>query len=171
MVVTLTALMAICAPLVHPMTLRALIQAESATNPYAVSINYPRHWQSTGQSLPTFGQPRDRASALQLIQLLHSAGYSTSIGLVQVNSVHVQGDMWALSQLLNPCTNLQIAQRILIECEQSQDQSGATASTRLHRTLSCYNAGNYQTGLTNGYVARVIDTARRQHVPLFLAQR
>jgi type IV secretion system protein VirB1 len=165
MLTTLTALMAVCAPAVHPVTLRALIFVESAGNPNAVSVNRPQ--KLAGAGVATAGlinrQPQSRAEAVVLAQELLRQGISTSIGLAQINIEQLPALRLSLDELLDPCTNLRAAEQILIACDRAQDTTPTIGVARLHRTLSCYNAGNYSTGFTNGYVARVVRTAARVH--------
>jgi type IV secretion system protein VirB1 len=154
---TLATLIATCAPLVHPTTMRALIAVESAGNPYAVSINRPLTLAAQGIDLPAYSQPHTAAEAQTLVRHLHAAGYTTSIGLAQVNVEHL--DTWGLplAALLDPCTNLTFAQRILLDCR----DSASAAPASLPALLSCFNSGNATTGIANGYAARVHTAALR----------
>jgi type IV secretion system protein VirB1 len=158
MTITLATLMMLCAPQVHPNTMRAIIQVESAGNPFAISINYPKALAAAGIELPRLGeQPRTAGIALRVAADLAASGFQTSVGLAQINVAHLQRYGLDVAQLLNPCTNLRVAQRLLIECDQLQDslhRPGGRA-TRLQRTLSCYNSGNFFTGVENGYVAAI----------------
>jgi type IV secretion system protein VirB1 len=175
---TLTVLIATCAPAVHPTTLRALIAVESAANPYAVSLNRPEQLWDAGLMNPgdVIGrQPTSLAEALQLTRRLLQRGLTTSVGLAQINIEHAPRLHLTLAQLFDPCINLQVAQQILLDCDRAQRspdiQVFTTAATRLQRTLSCYNAGNYRTGFTNGYVERVLRAATRLHAVTLIAQR
>ena len=160
MSITLAALMTTCAPLVHPTTLRALIHVESAGNPYAVSVNRPQALNEEGIDPPEFDPPRDLREALQLTRTLAGQGFTTSVGLAQINIEHLQGLKLRLADLFNPCINLAVAQRILIGCDSAQPQAATpNPRLRLRRTLSCYNAGNFTTGLTNHYVITVTRAA------------
>ena len=61
----LIVLFATCAPLVHPVTMGALVSVESAAHPYALSINYPERLMREGRDLPSFeSQPRTTAEAI-----------------------------------------------------------------------------------------------------------
>jgi type IV secretion system protein VirB1 len=159
---TLAALIAACAPLVHPTTMRALIAVESAGNPFAVSINRPSNWRAAGAELPIFHQPRTAAAALRLIRHLHAAGFTTSVGLAQINTEHLTSWRLPLAALLDPCTNLNLAQRILIACSR---EAAPKPLRPLAQTLSCFNSGNPTTGIANGYAARVYRSALRHTDP------
>jgi type IV secretion system protein VirB1 len=154
---TLAALIATCAPLVHPTTLHALVAVESAGNPYAVSVNYPARLAARGIDLPEIRQPRTAAEAQQLVHHLHTAGYTTSVGLAQINAEHLNAWRLPLATLLDPCSNLALAQRILLDCQESP----GTAPPSLPALLSCFNSGNATTGIRNGYAARVHAAALR----------
>jgi type IV secretion system protein VirB1 len=158
MTVTLATLIMLCAPQIHPTTMRAIIQVESAGNPFAVSVNYPDALEAAGIELPRLGeQPRTAGVAMQVAADLAASGFQTSVGLAQINVAHLRRFGLSISQLFNPCTNLRVAQRLLIECDQSQGSLHRPAGriVRLQRTLSCYNSGNFITGVDNGYVAAI----------------
>ena len=165
----LIALFATCAPLVHPVTLGALVSVESAANPYALSINYPQRLAREGRELPVLdAQPTSAREALNRTQGFLGQGYTVSVGLAQINVERFawlkgQGIARTLPDLFDPCRNLRAAQAILLECWDQQPGSAGRASTlRLRRALSCYNSGNAVTGLRNGYVRRV--TAAAHHL-------
>ena len=160
---TLATLMATCAPLVHPTTLRALIDVESAGNPYAVSVNRPQALSNAGIDPPGFEQPTNAREALQLTRALAEAGFTTSLGLAQINTAHLRKFHLHLTDLFNPCTNLAAAQRILLDCDAAQLSAAVPRSrARLHRTLSCYNTGDFTTGIRNNYANTVGRAAMRR---------
>jgi type IV secretion system protein VirB1 len=155
---TLATLIATCAPLVHPTTMHALIRVESAANPYAVSINRPNFHAANGNTLPTFRQPRSALEAQRVVAALHTQGFTTSVGLAQINTEHLPRLGLNLSALLDPCTNLQLAQSILLDCDRTTSDN---TSPRLHQILSCYNSGNATTGIKSGYTSRIASAARQ----------
>ena len=165
MTMTLATLMMTCAPLVHPNTLRALIEVESGGNPYAVSINYPQAMSVAGLGLPSFSQPHSRLEALSLSQRLLRQGYSVSVGLAQINVEHLAQSDRRIEDLFNPCANLAAAQRVLLDCDSNQPQRiGPDASLRLRRTLACYNAGHYASVMGSRYASAVMRAAARRLV-------
>jgi type IV secretion system protein VirB1 len=166
MTISMATLMMTCAPLVHPTTLRALIEVESAGNPYAVSVNHPAALSEIGMDIPDFDQPHSVREALQLTHRLAREGFSTSVGLAQINIEHLTQLNLHLADLFNPCINLVVAQRVLLDCDRSQGHgTGLGARARLDRTLSCYNAGNFTTGVHNHYAAHVSRAAVRHLHP------
>lgn len=162
MTVTLATLMTMCAPLVHPTTLRALIEVESAGNPYAVSVNYPQSLRNAGVDLPQFSQPHSAREALELIERLAAQGLSTSVGLAQINVQRLTVRSELIAELFDPCVNLAVAQRILLDCDSEQSRGRElTAPLRLRRTLLCYNAGNAGSDIQSPYTSKIARAAAR----------
>ena len=164
----LIALLASCAPLVHPVTMSAVVSVESAAHPYALSINYPERLAREGREVPLLAaQPASAREAMSWTRGLLAQGFSVSVGLAQINVerfawLEAQGIARNLADLFEPCRNLRAAQAILLECwNHEADVDLSTSRTRLRRTLSCYNSGNPVTGLRNGYVHRVTREANR----------
>lgn len=153
----------LCAPLIHPITMGAIVSVESGGNPFAVSINYPQTLAAQGRNVPEIAvQPRSVAEASRLVQSLASQGFSTSLGLAQISSEHLEEFRLALTQLFDPCTNLRLAERILLRCQRQVGgaPAGAAPQQLIARTLSCYNSGNDTLGLRNGYVDAIVAQAR-----------
>jgi type IV secretion system protein VirB1 len=147
----------LCAPLIHPLTLGAIVAVESGGNPFAVSVNYPQAIQAQGLDLPDLStQPRSVAEASRLVEDLTRQGFSTSLGLAQISTEHLQEFSLSSVQLFDPCTNLRLAERILLRCKQQVAAAGPTATPTIARILSCYNSGNQTLGLHNGYVNSII---------------
>ena len=71
----LAALAVACAPHVHPGTVEALVQVESASNPYAIGV--------VGGYLAR--QPRTRSEAVASALRLQADGVKFSVGLAQLN--------------------------------------------------------------------------------------
>lgn len=152
-----------CAPLIHPITMGAIISVESGGNPYAVSINYPQALAARGRSIPEIAvQPRSVAEASRLVDSLTREGFSTSLGLAQISTEHLEEFGLSYMQLFDPCTNLKLAERILLRCKQQVGGTAAAAAPQqlIARTLSCYNSGNDTLGLSNGYVDAILAQAR-----------
>jgi type IV secretion system protein VirB1 len=160
---TLGALIAICAPHVHPATMLGLVAVESAGNPFAVSINRPVAAARRGYVLPAFPQPRSREEARRLVDRLHAAGFTTSVGLAQINAENLAGWQIGVDALLDPCTNLRMAERVLLAC----DKLAAGHRPSLPALLACFNTGSASTGLSVSYAQRVRNAAIRltRHSP------
>jgi type IV secretion system protein VirB1 len=152
-----------CAPLIHPITMGAIIGVESGGNPFAVSINYPQTLAAAGRNVPDIAvQPRSIAEASRLVSALASQGFSTSLGLAQISTEHLEEFGLPFTQLFDPCTNLKLAERILLRCKQQVGgvAAGSEPQQLIARTLSCYNSGNDTLGLHNGYVDAIVAQAR-----------
>lgn len=142
----LAPLLLACAPDVHATTAEALIQTESAFNPWAIGV--------VGGAL--LRQPRHHAEALATARALQAAGWNFSVGLGQIN-VH-NWDRLGLTpaSAFDTCRNLAAMQSVLLECRARVAPGGVPPDqAALHRTLSCYYGGNATTGFRHGYVHRV----------------
>lgn len=150
-----------CAPLIHPVTMGAIVGVESGGNPFAVSINYPQALIAKGRDVPDLSsQPRSVGEASQLVESLVSQGFSASLGLAQISTEHLGEFGLSYVQLFDPCINLKLAERILMRCKQQVALTGHAAAPPIARILSCYNSGNESLGLHNGYVDSVVAYAR-----------
>lgn len=152
----LLSLLLVCAPQVAPATARALVDVESAGNPYAIGV--------VGAQLQR--QPRDRAEALATARALAAADLDFSVGLAQINVRNFGRLGLTLQTAFDPCTNLGAMQTVLVECFDRAHAAPATRSVdarqhSLRRALSCYYSGNFATGFRHGYVDRVVRAASR----------
>jgi len=146
---TFATLLTACAPLVHPVTARALVQVESGFNPHAVGV--------VAGALER--QPRNGAEALATATALEAGGRNFSLGLAQINVGNLRRLGLTIPAALDSCHNLQAMQTILGEC--FERAGGAAASQKnLRRALSCYYSGNFTTGVQHGYVGRVVAATR-----------
>lgn len=162
MAITLATLIATCAPLVHPTTLRAVIQVESGGNAYAVSINHPQSLRDHGIDPPTVIQPHSARTAQELTRSLLAHGFGVSVGLAQINVDQLSREQIDIAGLFDPCINLAVAQRVLLDCNANQSRRIALSNRqRLNRTLVCYNTGDYIASPRSHYVTNVRGAARR----------
>ncbi len=152
---TLMALLLNCAPQVHPVTAQALVQTESALNPWAIGV--------VGGQLAR--QPSNLAQALATADALRSRGLNFSVGLAQINVGNFDKLGLTLRTAFEPCANLTAMQRVLIGCL-DHARVGATHPAQeqaaLRQALSCYYSGNFTTGFRHGYVEQVVRAATRQ---------
>lgn len=147
-----------CAPAVHIDTARALVEVESALNPWAIGV--------VGGALAR--QPRRRAEALATARDLQANGWDFSVGLGQINARNFQRLGLTLETAFEPCSNLAAMQAVLTECHERAGTSAGSEQSALQRALSCYYSGDFSTGFLHGYVQRVINasaTARRPASP------
>lgn len=168
MTTTLATLIAACAPLVHPVTMRALATVESALNPFAISINYPERLARDGVELPALTrQPGSAREALVWSESFIRQGYTVSVGIAQINVERLgyleeRRLVRNMRELFDPCTNLRAAQAILLDC---WERDAGRNAGRLSRTLSCFNSGDSTTGIRNGYVQRIARAAVPMRTP------
>lgn len=146
---TFAALLATCAPLVHPDTARALVQVESSFNPHAIGI--------VAGALER--QPRSAAEALATAKALEAGGRNFSLGLAQINVGNLPRLGLTIPDALDGCRNLRAMQTVLGECF---ERAGGDADPQrnLRRAFSCYYSGNFATGFRHGYVGRVVAAGR-----------
>jgi type IV secretion system protein VirB1 len=152
---TFGALAAACAPLVDPITARALVQVESGFNPHAIGV--------VAGSLHR--EPRHEAEAIVTARVLQQARWNFSVGLAQINVGNFERLGLTLDTAFDPCTNLAAMQSVLAEC--SSRAPSRQHQKALRQTLSCYYSGNFLTGFRHGYVRRVVDAASQPRQPTF----
>lgn len=127
-----------CAASIHPSTALDVARVESGFNPYAIAEIIPKATRSLGDNNVISHQPASRDKAELIIRRLVIQGRRYSVGLMQITSTNFHHYGVTASDLLEPCTNLSVFQRILSDCYQ---RGGS-----LKRALSCYYSGNFRTG-------------------------
>lgn len=130
-----TALLALavqCAASIHPSTSLDVARVESGFQPYAIAEILP---DSRGV-ISHF--PTSLPEANRLTRRLETQERRYSVGLMQITSTNFRHYGVTASDLLNPCINLSVFERILSDCY----RRGGT----LKRALSCYYSGNFETG-------------------------
>ena len=121
-----------CAASIHPSTSLDVARVESGFHPYAIAEILP---DSRGV-ISHF--PTSLPEAIRLTRQLAAQGRRYSVGLMQITSINFRHYGVTASDLLNPCINLSVFERILADCY----RRGGT----LKRALSCYYSGNFETG-------------------------
>jgi type IV secretion system protein VirB1 len=139
-------LLAECAPQVAPDTMSAIVRVESSGNPLAINVNGAQR---------LVRQPRNRQEAQGWVTWLIAHGYSVDMGLTQVNSRNLQRLGVSAEQMFEPCDNLKTGARILIENYVGASKRYGSGEGALRAAISAYNTGNYQSGFSNGYVAKI----------------
>ena len=142
-----------CAPNVALDTMAAIIAVESSGNPYAIAV-------VRGAKQPK--QPRNRAEALKIIRYLNSINANFTVGLAQINQANFNKFKVTAEDLLNPCLNLRISEKLLQDCY--------TRTHDIDKTLSCYYSGNPRQGFKKdfrktSYVERVYAHSSSVKVP------
>lgn len=141
-----------CAPGVHPTTMAAIVRAESSFNPLAIGVN-------GSKPPPIRSKASTKQEAVKQAKDLLAQGYNIDLGLGQINSANLGWLGLTVEQAFEPCTNIRAAARVLTENYQRALKQYDNQQEALRAALSAYNTGNFQNGLTNGYVARVVASA------------
>ncbi|KHS81126.1 MULTISPECIES: lytic transglycosylase domain-containing protein [Pectobacterium] len=127
-----------CAATIHPYTAFDVAKVESSFNPYAVAEIVPKEERTPDSVGVISHQPTSRQVAVNIINRVKEKGRRYSVGLMQITSTNFRHYNVTAYDLLDPCTNLSVFERILTDCY----QRGGT----LKRALSCYYSGNFDTG-------------------------
>jgi type IV secretion system protein VirB1 len=160
-VAALYALAAQCAPNVHPQTMSALVQTESARHPYSLNVNHD------GRSVMSRQYETREMAEAALADLLRRGVTNVDIGAGQINwrAGHLQRRGLPASAALDPCISLRVGGEVLQHCYDTAP--GATEHDRLLAALGCYNGGVHDP--RRPYVMRVQASADRVVVPALRA--
>jgi len=134
----LLTLIATCAPMVAPTTMKAVVLEESRGHPYAI------HDGNTHRAL----FPDSKAEAIATARRLIEGGSRIDAGLAQINSQNWKWLGLTPETVFDPCTNLRAGERVILAAYTS-DPSTVDAA------ISRYNTGDATRGVSNGYVGRV----------------
>lgn len=140
-----------CSNLVALSTMKAIIKTESRGNPFAIGINgklYLKH------------QPKNYKEAYSWLEYLEKYNYNIDIGIAQINIKNVHKYGYKAVDMLNPCTNIKLANVILQNYFKKLKQSNISDRHALFMAISAYNTGNYRRGFYNGYLKMVVHNAR-----------
>ena len=167
----LTSLRTRCLPSAPESTLRAIISVESAGNPNAMQIDFPKRlltrWKLSPGTLRLKRQPRNTGEALGWLAYFQNYNIFVDIGLMQVSTAQAQRLGIPPETLLEPCTNLRVGWKILEDAYAIELKTYGPGQAALAHAISRYNTGNTQQGIDNGYFARVLAAAKhhREDVP------
>ena len=134
----LITLIATCAPMVAPTTMKAIVLEESRGHPYAI------HDGGTHRAI----FPKTRAEAVATARRLIAGGSRIDAGLAQINSANWDWLGLDAESVFDPCTNLRSGERVLLGAY-------TKAPFTLDAAISRYNTGHASRGVGNGYVGRV----------------
>ena len=135
-----------CAPSVSLTTMVAIVKHESKNDPYAVGIN--------GRTRIT-RQPKTQEEAVDIAERLIAMGVSIDMGLAQINSANLKKLGLTVAQVFSPCNNIRAAAQVLHWCYDPAEKKHGGGQAALQAALSCYNTGNFERGLQNGYVQNI----------------
>lgn len=143
----LTQLIARCAPTVAAVTMKRIVQHESAGNPLVIHVNGPAQ---------LVRQPRTETEAVVTAEWLLQHDYNIDVGLGQLNSATLVRYSLPITQAFSPCRNLATAAAVLGAGYGRAVAHGSSAP--LTTALSYYNTGSPTAGIRNGYAAQVLAT-------------
>jgi type IV secretion system protein VirB1 len=149
MPVDLTTLVQQCAPAAGPHALAAIVKTESNGNPWRIGDN------TTGQSFTPASQDAAVAKATELA----AEGHNLDLGLGQINIHNLQRLGLTISQVFDPCTNLNAASQVLNWGLARAVKINGPTLTSLYGAISAYNTGSLTAGFENGYVQQVARNA------------
>lgn len=149
----LLTLVVLCAPFVSSNTMMAVLQHESAGNPWALGVNDSRRFQ----------KPISYESAVAEAKRLIANGASVDMGLMQINNRTMVRLGLTVEQTFDPCTNIYAGGIVLTRNYVQAKASGkfGDQQSALQAALSAYNTGNFRNGIKNGYVELVIRQAAK----------
>lgn len=138
-----------CAPAVHVETLAAIARTESRFNTLAIGDNTTKRAYT----------PKSAADAVRTANELLRLGHSLDLGLMQINSANLRGLGLSVEDAFQPCPSLRAGAKVLIDGWRAP-APGQDPQPALVRALSHYNTGTPDRGVRNGYVDRVMVSAR-----------
>lgn len=162
-----------CAPNVHPDTALDIARVESGFDPYAIAEIIPKAERKKAKSSVISHHPKNKDEAIILIKQIERKKRRYSVGLMQITSTNFNHFGVTAHDLLSPCTNLTVFEKIITNCYQR--------GRSLKKALSCYYSGNFITGQQperdfshTSYVQRIgyavpstlQDKASKKHAPI-----
>lgn len=146
----LLSLVLVCAPFVSGNTMMAIMKHESGGNPWAIGVNGSHRFKKADSYQTAVSEAR------RLIE----AGASIDMGLMQINSKTMVRLGLTVEQTFDPCTNVYAGGIVLTRNYVQASKQYDTEQAALQAALSAYNTGDFQRGVRNGYVGRVLKQAR-----------
>ena len=137
-----------CASDVAPTTLAAVAGAESGFNTLAI------HDNTTRQTV----RPQGARTAIAVATQLIAAGHSVDLGLMQIDSRNLARLGLTIATAFDACASVRAAGKLLVQ--DYQRPAGLGRQAALLAALSRYNTGSAWEGFQNGYVSRVVSTAK-----------
>lgn len=141
----------VCAPMVAPNTMMAVIHVESRGNPWAIG----------NPSRPLARQPTNYQDAVFLSKKYIELGHNIDMGLAQVNAKTARRLGVSVEQLFDPCMNLSVAGVVLQDNYIRATKRYGPGQQALLAAISTYNTGSMTRGWSNGYVRRIVGAATR----------
>ena len=126
--------------------LERIVRVESRGEPLALNVN---------GGFELVRRPRSQDEAVAMASWLLAHGYNFDAGLAQVNSANFACLGLTAEAVFDPCTNLRAGLQVFTDCHDRAVERFGVGERAVTAALSCYNAGDFDRGLRNGYVAAV----------------
>lgn len=149
----LSAMLAQCAPSVHPETMAAIVSAESRGHRYAIADAGPRNlpWAKRKKLVRSFYES-SLDSAVARVNGLLAQGHTVSMGPAQVNDRNLPALGMTVRDAFDSCKNVAAGGRILTVFYVEAAKQYGPGSRALRAALSAYNSGSFVRGEKDGYV-------------------
>jgi type IV secretion system protein VirB1 len=144
---SLAQLIASCAVGINPRTMTALVHVESGGDSLALHDNT---WRTS------YAAP-DANTAVAWANELLSMGHSVDLGLSQINSGNLPSLGLSVSDVFDPCKNLQAGATILSADYRAASARFGAGQIALRHALGAYNTGSLYAG--QGYVNQILVAA------------
>jgi len=130
----LTSLIQTCTTAVGPTTIRAIVEHESSSQPYAIGDNTMRRAY----------YPKRYGEAVRIASALAERDHDIDVGYMQVNIETIRAAGLDISTALDPCTNLRLGADVLRHDYARAERRWGAGQAALARALSAYNSGGYE---------------------------
>ncbi len=149
----LSALIARCAPTVHPETMAAVISAESRGHQFAIADAGPVKlpWAQR-KALVRSLYPGSLEEAVKTAQTLIASGHTVSLGVAQVNDRNLARMGVSIQDVFDPCVNIAVGGKILTDFYEKAVGKFGNGPAAMNAALSAYNSGDWERGARDGYV-------------------
>ncbi|CAN7781237.1 lytic transglycosylase domain-containing protein [Cupriavidus necator] len=149
----LSALLARCAPTVHPETMAAVVSAESRGHQFAIADAGPVKlpWAQR-KALVRSLYPGSLQEAVSTAQTLIANGHTVSLGVAQVNDRNLARMGVSIQDVFDPCVNIAVGGKILTDFYEKAVAKFGNGPAAMNAALSAYNSGDWQRGARDGYV-------------------
>ncbi len=144
-----------CAPSAPTSIIEAIIRTESSFNPLAINMN---------RGVKLARQPASRKEAEAWVRWLKANGYNFDAGLMQINSGNWEKLGLTPESVFDVCENIRAGSKIFGENYSRATRAFGPGRTSLVSALSAYNTGDFNAGIRNGYVSRVVQNARTAEI-------
>lgn len=149
----LSAMLARCAPSVHPETMAAIVSAESRGHRYAIADAGPKHlpWAKRKALVRSFYES-SLDSAVARVNGLLAQGHTVSMGPAQLNDRNLPALGMTVRDAFDSCKNVAGGGEILTAFYVKAAKQYGPGSRALRAALSAYNSGSFVRGEKDGYV-------------------